>query len=140
MSVVDASVAIRWSIKDSFTPAAQAIIESGRPVVAPDLVIPEVANALWKMRRAGAISAEQTGQALEEIPLGFSRLVPTASLMRRAYSIAQSLDHPAYDCFYLALSDDLASPLITLDKRLYARTRNSPWAGLTILLGSGDNL
>ncbi|MBP2290428.1 type II toxin-antitoxin system VapC family toxin [Azospirillum rugosum] len=139
MTVVDASVAIRWSIKDSFTPAAQAIIESGQPIVAPDLVIPEVANALWKMRRAGAIGAEQADQALEEIPRGFSRLVGTTSLMRRAYSIAESLDHPVYDCFYLALSENLGVPLITLDKRLHARTRSTRWAGFTVLLGSENN-
>ena len=138
MTVVDASVAIRWSIKDSHTPAAQAILVKEGIVVAPDLVIPEVTNALWKMRRAGAISGEQAEQALDEIPAAFSHLVATSALMRRAYAIATMLDHPAYDCFYLALSEDMGAPLITLDKRLHARTRNTPWAGLTVLLG-GEN-
>ncbi len=137
MNIVDASVALRWSIQDGYTPLAQELVSGGGMLVAPDLVVPEVTNALWKMRRSGLIGEEQANRALAEIPQAYTMLVPTSGLIRRAFSIAATLDHPAYDCFYLALSEELGAPLVTLDKRLHARTRGTPWEALTVLLGNG---
>lgn len=37
--------------------------------------------------------------------LPFGSLVPTDGLRRRAVAIAIELDHPIYDCFYLALAE-----------------------------------
>jgi predicted nucleic acid-binding protein len=37
-----------------------------------------------------------------------------------AVALSRQLQHPAYDCFYLALSRRLDAPLITADKRLHA--------------------
>ena len=137
MKVVDASVAMRWSIQDGYTSLAQALVSGGGMLVAPDLVVPEVTNALWKMRRSGLISEEQADRALAEIPQAYTMLVPMSGLIRRAFSIAVALDHPAYDCFYLALAEELGAPLVTLDKRLHSRTRSTPWEALTVLLGGG---
>ncbi|HEY0836119.1 MAG TPA: type II toxin-antitoxin system VapC family toxin [Azospirillum sp.] len=132
--VVDASVAVRWSIRDGYSEAADRLLGSDALVFAPDLVFSELANALWKMERAGMISAEQADHALIEIPRSFDRVFGTAPFFERSYEIARTLKHPAYDCFYLALSEALQAPLVTLDARLFRRTRGTPWEGLTTLL------
>lgn len=36
-------------------------------------------------------------------------------LMVRALDLSLKLDHPAYDCFYLALAETRASDLVTAD-------------------------
>lgn len=138
--VVDANVAVRWSIRDESSLAADRLLGNDVLAFAPDLVIPELANTLWKMERASEISAEQASRALMEIPRGFDRLFGTAAFFERAVEIARALKHPAYDCFYLALSERLKAPLITLDRKLFDRTRSTPWAALTTLLGTDPAL
>ena len=138
--VVDACVAVRWSVRDEWTEAAYRLMDGRHTVFAPDLVIPEVANTLWKMERASQITAEQAGRALIEIPRGFDRLFGTAAFFERAVEIARTLTHPVYDCFYLALSERLKAPLVTLDRKLFNRTRGTPWADLTTLLGADPAL
>lgn len=133
--VVDANVAVRWSIRDEYSSAADQLLDDDVLVFAPDLVIPELANTLWKMERASQITADQVDRALVEIPRGFDRLFGSAAFFERSVEIARTLKHPAYDCFYLALSEMLKAPLITLDRALFNRTRNTPWGALTTLLG-----
>ena len=41
----------------------------------------------------------------------------------RAAALALELDRPIYDCFYLALSEARAAPLVTDDRRLLANLR-----------------
>lgn len=135
--IVDASVAVRWSIRDEFSPAADRLLSNDVLAFAPDLVFPELANALWKMERSLSISAEQANRALIEVPRGFDRVFDSAAFFERSFEIARTLNHPAYDCFYLALSEALQAPLVTLDRRLFNRTRGTPWADRTTLLG-GD--
>lgn len=135
--IVDANVAVRWSIRDDFSSAADQLLGADVLAFAPDLIIPELANTLWKMERAAQVSAEQVDRALMEIPRGFDRLFDTAAFFERSVAIARTLKHPAYDCFYLALSEMLKAPLVTLDRKLFNRTRDTPWAELTTLLG-GD--
>ena len=139
MIVVDASVAVRWYAEDAWTDLANGLLTPEKPLSAPDLIVPELSNALWKLARAGIIADGQAADALARIPSVVS-LVPTANLGARAFAIARTLNHPTYDCFYLALAEAAESPLVTLDRRLFSRTRGTPWADLTTLLGDDSVL
>jgi len=44
---IDASIAIKWVIEETGTQEALALRECAR-LIAPDLLIPECANILWK--------------------------------------------------------------------------------------------
>jgi len=44
--------------------------------------------------------------------------------------MAIDLRHPAYDCFYLALAERSASPLVTADDRLISRCSSTPFEKL----------
>jgi predicted nucleic acid-binding protein len=54
-------------------------------------------------------------------------LRPTAPLAARALELAFALDHPVYDCFYLALAEAEQVGLVTADGRLESRLRGSSW-------------
>jgi predicted nucleic acid-binding protein len=41
--------------------------------------------------------------------------------------IASQLDHPVYDCFYLALAEARDALLVTADRRLLRKLRGTPW-------------
>ena len=45
-------------------------------------------------------------------------LEPMRPLLVRATELAIGLDHPAYDCIYLALAEELSRDLVTADERL----------------------
>jgi predicted nucleic acid-binding protein len=45
-------------------------------------------------------------------------LVPMRRLARRAVDLAVPLDHPAYECMYLALAKAMERPFVTADTRL----------------------
>jgi len=60
--------------------------------------------------------------------VAFDELVPLAGLSRRAAAIALALDHPVYDCFYLALAEARDAPMVTADRRLLRRVAEKHWA------------
>ena len=80
----------------------------------------EVGNALWKKQRARLVPAEQAAAALRALPDRI-RLFTMEDLAPRAFEIAAGIDHPIYDCFYLALADRERCPLVTADERLLAK-------------------
>ncbi|MBB3264364.1 putative nucleic acid-binding protein [Azospirillum sp. OGB3] len=135
--VVDASVAVLWGVEDPLAEVAEALLLSSRPLIAPDFILIEVANAVWKIARRGGIQGEQAEGIVERIPRALTELVSPTVVWSQALRIARQLDHPVYDCAYLALAESRGAPLVTLDKRLHARTRSTPWETLTVLLGGG---
>ena len=62
---------------------------------------------------------------MRALPLSFDRLAPTAPLSERALELAQRLDHPAYDCFYLALAESESAVLVTDDEKLILRGKQA---------------
>jgi predicted nucleic acid-binding protein len=116
--VVDASVAVKWFVNEQRSSAARAVLESGQPVIAPDLIVPESSNTAWKKVRRGDISREQAEAMVQALPLSFDRLVATAPLSQRALQLALRFGHPIYDCFYVALAEDASVPLVTDDQRV----------------------
>jgi len=116
--VVDASVAVKWFVDEVRSAEARAVLASGQPIIAPDLIIPETCNTAWKKVRRGDIPSEQGEAMVRALPLSFDRIAPTAPLSGRAMELAQRFDHPAYDCFYLALAESESAVLVTDDDRL----------------------
>jgi len=116
--VVDASVAVKWFVDEARSAEARAVLASGQQIIAPDLIIPEICNTAWKKVRRGDISLEQGEAMVRALPLSFDRLVATAPLSERALELARRFDHPAYDCFYVALAESESAVLVTDDDKL----------------------
>ena len=119
--VVDASVAIKWVIEEEGT--AEALALRRRPLTAPDLIMSECANILWKKVRRNELSAEEATFAGRLLANADIDLVPTRPLVDAAIEIAVLLDHPAYDCMYLALAEQNDVKFVTADSRLVAKGR-----------------
>lgn len=116
--VVDASVAVKWFVDEVRSAEARAVLASGQQIIAPDLIIAETCNTAWKKVRRGDISREQGEAMVRALPSSFDRLAPTAPLSERALELAQRFDHPAYDCFYVALAESESAVLVTDDDKL----------------------
>jgi predicted nucleic acid-binding protein len=125
--VVDASVALRWLF-----PSAERdldhLVKSERPIIAPDLILPEMTNAAWKFVRFDGLSVAAAEAAIMESANAFDEIVPSIEIKDRALAIAIELGHPAYDCFYLALAEQRDCQMATADERLVSRCARTPFA------------
>ena len=128
--VVDASVAVRWLLDVSGSAQAYSLLREEDRIVAPDLVVAEIANGLWKAVRFASLAPATAAEAMALAPTGFHELVPAPALADRALAIALELSHPAYDCFYLALAETRAIQLVTADERLLRRCASTRFAKL----------
>jgi predicted nucleic acid-binding protein len=131
--VVDASVALKWFKDEPGSEAARSVLLR-EPAVAPELVLAEVLNAGWKAVRLGLLTRVQLQAMTEELPLCFVRLAELRALATSASRIAVEIDHPVYDCFYLALAEREALSVITADTRLMVKTKSTRWAERVLLL------
>ena len=128
--VVDASVAVRWLLSLDRSDRAEALLRSGERLIAPDFIMVEVTNAVWKSVGFGSTNTDVARTLVSEAERHFDGLVPAIVLKDRALALALELRHPAYDCFYLALAQQRNAQLVTADDRLLRRCAGTPFAGL----------
>jgi predicted nucleic acid-binding protein len=136
IAVIDASVALKWFIQEDGSAEASALLTGSDTLIAPDLIIAEVANAGWKAVRSGSMTPEQHDHAASRLAMAFDTLFPLGPLAPRAARISRELDHSAYDCFYLALAETRQATLVTADGRLLKRIRGTRWASVVVDLYS----
>ena len=125
--IVDASVAIKWFIDEPGSEVARRLWRDEPDRLAPDLLVSEVCNAAWRKVRLGESHPVQAKQIADRLRRGVLALRPTAPLASRALELALALDHPVYDCFYLALAEVEQVGLVTADRRLESRLRDTSW-------------
>ncbi len=132
--VVGANVACKWFVEEAGSPQAVILLEREEGLIAPEIVVAEVANALWRKLRSGEMTSAQAEAAVGELPGLFDDLVPGLRLAARSLALAADLDHPVYDCLYLALAEFREASLVSADQRLLARLAGTPWASRALSL------
>jgi predicted nucleic acid-binding protein len=134
--VIDASVAIKWVITEEGTEAANRLRRSGTNFHAPDLLVPETGNILWKKVQRGELTQTEAHAAcgiLRLARIDIHAMRPQASL---ALQLAVELQHPVYDATYLALAKALNVPIVTADRRLVKKVsalRNPAFPDVALL-------
>lgn len=113
--VIDASVAVKFLTVEAGSAGALAYVDSPESLIAPELILPEVANALWKKVKNSELLEVHAEAGLEDLPQFFVELAPIAELMRVAVRLSYSLRHAVYDCLYLALALREQATLVTAD-------------------------
>lgn len=117
--VVDASVALKWCVDEPGS--AEAVAVHGRRLLAPDYLLVEVANVLCRKLRRGEATVPQVRAAMQTLPDAFDLLAPAPELLTRAVELAVALQHPVYDCLYLALAERENAEMVTDDAKLLAK-------------------
>ena len=116
--VLDASAAVQLILGDPAVAAVAEQIREAALVMAPELMLTEVANTLWKLQRAGHLADLDPQQLLAEARDLVDRVEADRHLQAEALALACHHDHPVYDCLYLALARREAATLISMDRRL----------------------
>ena len=117
--VIDASVAIKWVIEEVGT--AEALELRQHHLLAPDLLVVECANVLWKKVRRKELTNEQAQLAARLLERADIELLPMRRLLEDALTLSLTLGHPAYDCAYLALAAAQRCDFVTADERLVSK-------------------
>lgn len=139
--VIDAGVAVKWVVEEDDTPAALALLKDGS-LSAPDLLIPECANILWKKVRRSELQTDEAIMAARLLQRSDVEIVPTRGLMEEALRLSIDLDHAAYDCIYLSLALENDWRFVTADERLsrkLARLEDTRFDGRIVLLSQTMN-
>jgi predicted nucleic acid-binding protein len=85
-------------------------------MAAPDLILPEAANAFTKAWRAGALSQDLLAGALHNLAELDVVTIDTRSVLVHLPPLLPDLT--AYDACYLAVAMSRGAPLATLDRKL----------------------
>ncbi len=119
--VIDARVAVKWFLSESHSDQALLIrdrfVDGEYKLIAPDLMLSELANVLWK-RRELVDEATALDIVRDLLALGVA-LVPSEQIIIRAYRIARRHSRTVYDSMYLALAESRNCDMVTADERLY---------------------
>ena len=118
-AVVDASVAVKWFLPEPHGEAALHLLREDHRLVAPDLLFPEVGNALWKRVRRREAKVREAAAALDALVAIPLEVYPSQPMMPAAFEIACTMGRTVYDSVYLALAVLKECPLVTADRKLY---------------------
>ena len=135
---VDANVVVKWFASEELTGNATLLRAHRLDLHAPDLLLAEFANVFWKKSRRGKIPSatpylREIRRLQEDITLH-----PIPGLVSRAGDLSLALDHPVYDCLYLACAEGTGSQLVTADRQLANKVQASPLGIPVRYLGDED--
>lgn len=128
--VVDTCVIVKWFLPEADSDRALALRESFRAgtvnLLAPDLLLTEFANVLWKQR--SSLGLDEAEKTLAELRAWGLDLVSSAKLLDDALTLAYEHRRTVYDALYLTLARERECDLITADERLYNAVKDRlPW-------------
>jgi predicted nucleic acid-binding protein len=126
--VVDASIAVKWYVPEIHSPEAERLLDQANELRAPDLIVPEVGNIIWKKIRRGELTEKQGGMIVEAFLDVSIQKHPTAPLLEPAFDGALRTDQTVYDWTYLALALSLECQMVTADERFYKALFGGPLA------------
>jgi len=126
--IVDATAVVA-----AFASSDVEALFSNAELFGPDLVVVETLNAFWKLARVG-MSVPKRPEIFAL--LDKMHIVPSRPFASRAAEIAEKLDHPIYDCLYLAMAEANSDILLTADRRLERKLAKSPLRKLVRTFGA----
>jgi predicted nucleic acid-binding protein len=123
--VIDANVAVKWFVDQEDSDRAIGVIALGDVMLAPDLIVAEVGNALWMHAKDKDISLDRAVTSMSDLPRLIDEIVSSVGLSDSALRLAMVLNHSVYGCFYAALALDRRATFITADRRFAEKLRVS---------------
>ena len=134
--VIDASVLIKLYIDEIGSPEAELAVKAADKVLAPDLLLAETANILWKYVGREKLPPEDAHQILADILQMPVRITPSQDLIEPALRIAIETNRTVYDSLYIALAVQTSTVLLTADERLVHAIARTKFADHVGLIGS----
>jgi predicted nucleic acid-binding protein len=118
--VVDASVVVKWFVPEIHSDKARRLLTLSHEYFAPDVLLAEAANTIWKKVRRRELRPEDGRRLVVDIGRIAVDAIPCRLLVDDACALAVTTERTVYDCLYLALAVRLDALMLTADERLMA--------------------
>ena len=132
--VVDASVAIKWLVDEEHSDLAGQLTGEQHELFAPRLMAAEIGNGLWRKARAGELQRDRVAGLAGAIPRMNIRWDDDETICADAVRLAIALNHPVYDCVYLALAHRIGATMVTADERFVNAVAGTEHGGVVVAL------
>lgn len=128
--VVDASLAIKWAVPETFSDEATALLldwqAQGVELIAPNWFASEIANVVFQRLKKGQLTLGEAIGALQDICALMNLLDVDVGDAVRALQIAHAMSQKAsYDSQYLVLAERKGCELWTTDKHFWDAAHSS---------------
>jgi len=124
--VLDANAAVEVALEGKAAGALSAVLSQSEEVIAPELLVPEVVNAVWKYHQFAEFNLGKCEKILELAVGLVDRLISHREIYREAFALSRAQKtRTAYDMFYLALARREDAVLLTLDGTLKKEARRA---------------
>ena len=125
-TVVDASVAVKWFSTEEGSDRALSLrnqhVDGRRTLVAPDLLLYEVGNAL---RFKPGFNPSVTAKALDDLfDLQVDLLAPSKELVRKSSELAFKYGITMHDSCYLSVGELMGVEVVTAEDELLSRAKD----------------
>jgi len=109
---------MKWFVPEALSDRADALLDGSFELLAPDLVLPEFGNLLWKKVTRHELRPDEAKdilQAFVRVPI---RVVESRELIASALEIATAFRRSVYDGMYVALAVACDGTMVTADEKL----------------------
>jgi predicted nucleic acid-binding protein len=133
--ILDTGVMVKVFVVEQDSSRATALLRAAAEgrcrLAAPDFMVIEFGNVLWKYVRRTVLSEEEAWQALGEFPYDRIEWLPARMLLKDAFRFAYEYGITVYDGAFLAGAESLAVDLVTADEALHRKVSGRlPWVRL----------
>jgi predicted nucleic acid-binding protein len=132
--VIDASVAVKWFVSEEGSDKADEVSASDYTLLAPRLILIEVANALARKAIQKLITPLEAAEYVRTLPQFLAGLLDVDDLIEPALHNACSHRHPIYDFVYIEAARRRDTRMLTADQKLIAKVKGTNIAKLVIPL------
>jgi predicted nucleic acid-binding protein len=134
--VFDSSVMVKLVVPEVDSAKAAQIMQdvpaAGGQIIAVDIGLIEVAQALWKLFHRRKLTAAEVARRLAVVETSVVQFVPARPLLSAAVDLALRYDRAVYDMLFVALAIDRGLTGVTADEPL-ARAVQADYPQIVLL-------
>lgn len=123
--VIDASVVLKWYLPEEDIGLARCLTSDDFELHAPELMIAEFGNVLWKKCLADDINSSQSELIVESLLRQNIKYHSLRNLLAPLLIGAIDNGQSVYDWTYLALAISLGCKFVTADRRFFIAMRKT---------------
>ena len=127
--VVDASILVKWYVDEDHTDEAEQLADGRFELHAPELMLPEFGNILWKKCRNDDLDENVARSAIASLLSLHIIMHSNTALLEPAFLGAQETGQSVYDWMYLSLAISLDCKFVTADRKFYIGLRKTRFKG-----------
>jgi predicted nucleic acid-binding protein len=129
---------MKWFVPEVLSERAVRLLDGNFELLAPDLVVPECGNVVWKKISRNELNADEGRAILQALGRAPIRIVGSATLIEAALEIAIGMRRTVYDGLFVALAVSRGCALVTADDRLAGTLDGGPLASHVRRLAEWD--